>query len=169
MGSWSGTVRLWDPRTGEAIGAPLAHDGPVLALAFHPNGTRLATGGRDGIIRIWNLETHEELLRLEGHTAYVHALVWIDEGRTLLSASGDGTVRRWSTRTARELGRAKKEHARLMDALRPRVEAFLAGGPTVEAIDAWLDACADSPRERQVARQLVVQSWPSFDTVPAPR
>jgi len=151
------TARLWDPRTGQAVGPPLEHDGPVMALAFHPDGTRLATGARDGIVRIWNLETSEELLRLEGHTAYVRSLVWIDEGRTLLSASGDGTVRRWSTRTARELAQARKDHARIADSMRARVDEFLAKRPAPEEITTWLETCAESPRERQVARQLVVQ------------
>jgi hypothetical protein len=86
----------------------------------------------------------------------VHALVWTDEGRALLSASGDGSVRRWSTRTAGELAAARKDHARLGDVLRPRVEVFLAGGPTPEATTAWLAACAESAREREVARQLVM-------------
>jgi WD40 repeat protein len=156
--SQEGEVRMWNPRTGEAVGTPLPHDESLLVMAFHPDGTRLVTGGRSGIVHVWSLETHEELLRLTGHTAYVHALTWIDEGRTLLSASGDGTVRRWSMRTVRELAAARKEYDRLASALQPRVDAFLAGDPAPEETAAWLETCSASPRERQVARHLVARA-----------
>lgn len=50
-------VRLWD-RLAPAATEPtcLAHDGPVYALTFSANGTRLATAGREGTIRIWSID-----------------------------------------------------------------------------------------------------------------
>ncbi|MGA1820342.1 MAG: hypothetical protein ACMUHU_04960 [Thermoplasmatota archaeon] len=38
------------------------HQEEVFTLAFHPDGTRLATGGRDQAIRIWSLPELQELL-----------------------------------------------------------------------------------------------------------
>ena len=35
-------------------------EGPqVLALAFSPDGTRLASGSKDTIVRLWNINNHE--------------------------------------------------------------------------------------------------------------
>jgi WD40 repeat protein len=41
-------VRLWDPATSKPVGAPLTgHTGSVFAVAFSPDGRRLATAGLD--------------------------------------------------------------------------------------------------------------------------
>jgi len=56
-GSWDGTVRLWDGLTGELC-ATLPHPGPVLSLAFGPDGTWLVTGCQlDDRLRVWDVTT----------------------------------------------------------------------------------------------------------------
>jgi WD40 repeat protein len=43
-GSLDDTARLWKADTGEPIGEPMQHGGPVWAVAFDPKGKLLATG-----------------------------------------------------------------------------------------------------------------------------
>ncbi|MCA9464011.1 MAG: hypothetical protein KC643_00955, partial [Nitrospira sp.] len=47
-----GTVRFWDSTTGKPLGTFTGHRGPVWALALSPNGSYLATGGRDRSIHL---------------------------------------------------------------------------------------------------------------------
>ena len=65
-GGDDGTVRLWDPDTGEPVGGPLTgHSDGVSAVAFRPDGKALASGGWDDSVRLWRpLWDLEEALRL---------------------------------------------------------------------------------------------------------
>jgi WD40 repeat protein/tRNA A-37 threonylcarbamoyl transferase component Bud32 len=117
------TVRVWeiDPRTlaseGEAVQTCQVlrgHTDTVFAVAFHPNGTRLATAGRDRAIWLWDLNRGEEVARLQGHTSYVWSLAFSPDGSTLASGSGDFTVRLWDTKPlkVRYQARRKAENPR---------------------------------------------------------
>jgi WD40 repeat protein len=82
----------------------LAHDGPVYAVVFAPDGRTLYTGADDQTVRAWDV-AGKELRRFPGNTGGVLAMALAAGGRTLASAGRDGTVRLWDTRSGKEVRR----------------------------------------------------------------
>ena len=70
------------------------HGGGPLGLLF-PDGTRLASAGRDGVIFLWDVATHRKVGSLSGHTERVNQVKFFPDGNTLVSVSYDGTLRFW--------------------------------------------------------------------------
>ena len=83
----------------------------MAALAFSPDGTRLAGGCRDNTIRLFDVASREQVAELRGHTDYVHAVAWSQDGTRLVSGSGEFTVRIWDSLSVQERAkRAADEH-----------------------------------------------------------
>jgi hypothetical protein len=98
-----GTVRLWDPATGEPGAVLHGHTGRVTAACPVQAGGRslLASAGTDGTVRLWDPATGEAGPVLHGHTGWVTAVCPVQAGgRSLLASGGtDGTVRLWDPAT----------------------------------------------------------------------
>ncbi|MGI8807606.1 MAG: KGGVGR-motif variant AAA ATPase [Acidimicrobiales bacterium] len=99
----NGTVRVVDLAAGEVV-AELFHSGAG-AVAWSPDGTRLASGGDDGTVRTWDPATGAEVARFEGHGDWVQAVAWSPDGTRLASGGDDGTVRTWDPATGAEVAR----------------------------------------------------------------
>lgn len=78
------------------------HKGPVSALAFSPDSSILASGGRDHEIRLWDARTGAERFTLPGHDAPVLCLAFSPDGSTLASGGEDKAVRLWDNATGKQ-------------------------------------------------------------------
>jgi cytochrome c len=68
------------------------HTAPVVALAFSPDGTTLASASWDRTARLWSLVGGSRRV-LEGHEQNVNAVM--PDGHSLVTAGYDATVRIW--------------------------------------------------------------------------
>jgi WD40 repeat protein len=93
------TIRLWDLRSRKELPNPLeSTGGPVKALAYHPDGVRLATGGKDRLVRIWDLFTKQEILEFDGALGEVAQVAFSADGRRLMCHAFATPVRIWEAR-----------------------------------------------------------------------
>ena len=123
-GSWlasagdDGTVRIWDPHTGQTRHTLTGHTRRVTALAVAPDGSWLASASYDGTVRIWDPHTGQARHTLTGHTSAVTALAVAPDGSWLASADHDqATVRASGTRTPGRLRHTLTGHTDAVTAL----------------------------------------------------
>ena len=75
------------------------HRGDVYTVLYSPDGTRLATCGKDGTVRLWNARDGKPLAVFAGHAKEkeVNALAFTPDGSKLASVSDDGLLFLWDT------------------------------------------------------------------------
>ena len=71
------------------------HTGPVLSVAFSPDGSMIASGSDDSTINLWRVSDGSLLRTLAGHTDEVNSVAFSPDGSMIVSGSGDETVRLW--------------------------------------------------------------------------
>lgn len=110
-----------EPATHEPSAVLRGHTDLVYSATFLPDGSRLATAGRDGVVWLWDLSRGKEVARLRAHSGFVWALAFTPDGATLVSGSGNGTVRLWDTAPLKTRHQARREAA----ALQPEAERLV--------------------------------------------
>jgi WD40 repeat protein len=71
----------------------------VRAVAFSPDGKRLATACWDGRVRIWNLATRTEVVACAPQSGRLLSVVFAPDGKHLLAAGSEEGVKLWDAGT----------------------------------------------------------------------
>jgi eukaryotic-like serine/threonine-protein kinase len=111
-------IRVWDAITGRL---QCTYDGLAdedwlgFALAWSPDGSRIASGGDRGTIQIWNALTGE---RISSHSPNgvsmdIHSLAWSPDGKCLASGASDtdNTAQVWSGVTGKHIATYRKKNS----------------------------------------------------------
>jgi WD40 repeat protein len=110
-------IRLWNPATGEAIGALHGHERLAFALAFSPDGRHLASGDNGGTVKLWDVAaralratlpvSEDQLFKDE-----VLALAFSPDGGTLAVAV-NRVVQLWDVATGKRLARLEEHQGKV--------------------------------------------------------
>ena len=88
-------LRIWDTATGAPVGQPVPHEYRMTAVAFSPDGRRVATAN-EGSVRIWDTESGSAVTPPMQHDDRVMHVVFSADGTRVLTASTDHTARVWN-------------------------------------------------------------------------
>jgi len=115
VGSNDGTVRLWDPVTGQNTAAFKGHGSGIRSVAFGTVGgkTLLASASDDGTVRLWDPTTGRQTTNpLQGHTGPASSVAFgtVKDTTLLASAGDDGAVRLWDPTTGEQTTNTLQGH-----------------------------------------------------------
>lgn len=89
-------VKLWDLASGRVLGSLPGRTGPVVCLAFSPDGSTLATGSgprfpqsRPGRVLLWDVQSRKQKAAWPELPGGVSCLAFSPDGRTLAWAAGE--------------------------------------------------------------------------------
>jgi WD40 repeat protein len=109
--SYYGSVALWDPSSFKLIVAFKGHMLGAHAVAFSPDGRRLATGGGSSpdAVKLWDLSTNRELMTLPGHGSVFAFVAFSPDGRWLAACGREGKLHLWHAPSWAEIEAAEKQ------------------------------------------------------------
>jgi WD40 repeat protein len=93
----SGQIALLDARTLRRVGTvgPALDADAYTALAFSPDGGRLAYGTNTGTAGVYDLRSGNLLINFPGHTTNIFQLAFSPDGQRVVTAAGDGRAYVW--------------------------------------------------------------------------
>jgi len=142
--SWDKTIRLWDSSTTLPIHAPLQEEAVVYALAFHPDGRWLLSGGEatPNTISVWEsndfLTSQPQQYLTFGPERAVYSIAVSPDGQTLAAGGADKSISLWDIKTGQEILPPLQAHSGDVLSLAFSPDgAYLASGSSDTQIILW--------------------------------
>jgi hypothetical protein len=93
----------WQRQMHRELKALRGHTGPILAVAYSPDGRQIVTASADRTAKVWDAASATGLLTLSGHTDPIRSVVFFADGQRIVTGSWDQTARVWDAATGESL------------------------------------------------------------------
>lgn len=87
------------PHLGQLLYTYRGHPNYVAAVAWSPDGKRIASGSGDRSVQVWDATTGRNVIVYSGHHNVPYGVAWSHAGTLIASGSADDTVQIWSPLT----------------------------------------------------------------------
>jgi RNA polymerase sigma factor (sigma-70 family) len=94
------TVKLWTVATAQERTALKGHKGPVLSLAFAPDGKTLAAASAD--VKVWDTTSGQEQTTTGQVRGRMYVVAFTPDGKTLTIGTTQSTLQQWDVATGKE-------------------------------------------------------------------
>jgi WD40 repeat protein len=98
-----GELRIVDLVSGSVMETPLVATDMFLAVAFTPDGKRLAVGGTTSTIHLLDMGSKQPPITINSHSDWVTALAWNRDGSRLASAGRDTSAKVFDASSGRPI------------------------------------------------------------------
>jgi WD40 repeat protein len=145
---------VWDAHSGERLAALQGLASVLDAVAWHPVGDLLISGGSDGRLRWWDLPSGACVRVREAHQGTVQALKVSPDGKRIASCGDDGAIRLWDVHSGEHLRTLRRDrpYERLtITGIRGLTEAQKA---SLRALGALEDEADEESRRPEQAAEL---------------
>ncbi|NP_001135849.1 WD repeat domain 33 isoform X1 [Nasonia vitripennis] len=105
-------IKLWDPKTGQALATLHAHKSTVMDVKWNENGNWLVTASRDHLLKLFDLRNlSQEVQTFRGHKKEASSVAWHPNHEGLFCSGGsDGSILFWHVGTDKEVGAIEQAH-----------------------------------------------------------
>ena len=93
-GGYDRTIRVWElgDDSGKLLNVLIAHQSPILQIAYSPDGGKIVTTAADRTIKVFDAETLDELASLDSQSDWVMSLAYSPDGRQIAAGRFDGSL-----------------------------------------------------------------------------
>ena len=122
---------------GSIIYTYTGHSEQVLAVAWSPDGRRIASGSRDMTTHVWDAFTGKHAHIFRGHTDAVASVAWSPDNRYVASASWDKTAQVWDASTGNHVY-TYRGHSDLVTSVTWSPDGtYIASGSSDKSVHVW--------------------------------
>jgi WD40 repeat protein len=100
--SLDGSIKLWDPATGQLCATLVGHQSWVNSVSFDKDSRTIVSGSSDGTVRVWSVETANLERTIDATNAEVRSIALSFDGKWVAAGLRYGGIRLWDAKSWRE-------------------------------------------------------------------